>query len=83
MADLLQPPWRHHADPVGHGERLALVVGDVDERDVGALLDRAQLGAHVLAQLEVERGQRLVEQHHLGLDRERAGNGDALLLAAR
>ncbi len=48
----------------------------------GALLDGAQLGAHVLAQLEVERRQRLVEQHHLRLDRKRAGDRDALLLAA-
>ena len=73
----------HDADTVGHGERLALVMGDVDERDAGALLDRAQLGAHVLAQLEVESGERLVEEHDGGLDGERAGDGDALLLAAR
>ena len=30
----------HHRDAVGHGQRLALVVGDVDEGDAGALLDR-------------------------------------------
>ena len=34
------------------------------------------------AQLRVERGERLVQQHDLGFDRERAGQGDALLLAA-
>ena len=80
--DLLQPALRHHADAVGHRQRLALVVGDVDECDVGALLDGAQLGPHMLAQLQVERRQRLVEQHDLGLDRERPGDRDALLLAA-
>ena len=82
-ADLLQHAVRHDPDPVGHRQGLALVVGDVDEGDVGPFLDRAQLGAHVLAQLEVERAQRLVEQHHLGLDRECSGDRHPLLLAAR
>ena len=80
---LLEPAMGHHRHPVGHGERLALIVGDVDEGDIGALLDGAQLGPHVLAQLEVERRQRFIEQHDLGLDGERARDGDALLLAAR
>ena len=43
----------------------------------------AQLGPHVLAQLEVQGRQRLVEQEHLGLDRQRPGDRDPLLLAAR
>ena len=43
----------------------------------------ADLLAQRDADLGVERGQRLVEQQHLRLDRERAGEGDALLLAAR
>ena len=37
---------------------------------------------HFVGELRVERGRGLVEQHHLGLHRERAGDGDALLLAA-
>ncbi len=81
-ADLLDHAGIHHRDAVRHGERFALVVGDVDEGDADPLLDGAQLGAHVLAQLEVERGERLVEQQHGGLDRQRPGDGDALLLAA-
>ena len=36
----------------------------------------------LLAQLEVERAERLVEQQHLGLQHERARERDALLLAA-
>ncbi len=80
---LLQPAMGHHRHPVGHGERLTLIVGDVDEGDIGALLDGAQLGPHVLAQLQIQRRQRLIEQHDLGLDGERAGDGDALLLPAR
>ena len=38
----------------------------------------AQLGAHP----RVERAERLVEQQHLGLDRERPGERHALALAA-
>ena len=41
--------------------------------------DRA---AGALAQPGVERGERLVEQHHRGRGRERPGQRDALLLAA-
>ena len=82
VADLLDDALVHHGDAVRHGQRLALVVGDVDEGDADPLLDGAQLVAHMLAQLEVERRERLVEQQHLGLDRERAGDRDALLLAA-
>ena len=38
---------------------------------------------HLLAQLGVEVGERLVEQQHARLDDERARKRDALLLAAR
>ena len=38
---------------------------------------------HLLDHLGIERRGRLVEQHHLRLHAERAGDGDALLLAAR
>ena len=37
---------------------------------------------HLLAQLLVERAQRLVHQHEVGLEHQGAGHGDALLLAA-
>ena len=42
-----------------------------------------QLELHLLAQLEVERAERLVEQQHARLVHERARERDALLLAAR
>ena len=57
-------------------------MGDVDEGDAGAPLNGAQLGPHVLAQLEVERRQGLVQKHHLRLDSEGAGDGHTLLLPA-
>ena len=68
---------------VGHGERLALIVGDVDEGDADALLDGSQLRPHMLAQLEIERGERFVEQQHMRLGTERPRHRDTLLLAAR
>ena len=38
---------------------------------------------HVAPDERVERAEGLVEEHHLGVDRERAGQPDPLLLAAR
>ena len=57
-------------------------MGDDDRGDAEALLELAQLHLHGLAQLGVERGERFVEQEQLGRDGERAGDGDALALAA-
>ncbi len=45
-------------------------------------LDALELDLHLAAQLEVERAERLVEQQHLGVVDQRAGERDALLLAA-
>ena len=46
-------------------------------------MDVLDLDLHVLAELFVERAERLVHEHDLGLEDERAGKGYALLLAAR
>ena len=76
-------PLRHHAHAVGHRHRLFLVVRDEDRRDRETLLQCADLIAQLGAHLRVQRGKRLVEQEHAGLDGEGAREGDALLLAAR
>src|SRR3990167_1737998 len=73
----------HHNDLVAHGHGLGLVVCDVSHRERQALLQRADLFAHLTAQAGVEVGQGLVEQQHLGLQHQRTGQGHALLLAAR
>ena len=80
--DLDDPPFVHHGDLVGDRHRLLLVVGDVDRRDRQGLLEAADLAAHVDAELGVEVGEGLVEQEHPGLDDDRPGEGDPLLLAA-
>ena len=82
-ADLLDPALAHDHDPVGQRERLLLVVGDVDRGDPELALDRPDLLAQDDPDLGVERRQRLVEEQDLRLDGERAGERDALLLAAR
>ena len=46
-------------------------------------MDVLDLVLHLLAQLLVERAERLVHQHELGLEHQRAGDRDPLLLAAR
>ena len=45
--------------------------------------DSAELHLHELARLRVERGERLVHEQDLRLERQRAGQADALLHAAR
>ena len=71
--DLLHRAAIHDRDPARHRQRLVLVVGDDDEGDADALLQAGQLELHLLAQLGVERRQRLVEQQHLrALDQARA-----------
>ena len=81
-ADLLDPAVAHHDDLVGDLHRLLLVVRDEDRRHVHLVVQPAQPRAQVLAHARVERAERLVEQQHLGLDRERAGERHPLALAA-
>ena len=80
---LLDPALVHDRDPVRHRQRLLLVVGHVDERDPDVALDPLQLQLQALAQLQVERTERLVEQQHLGQVDQRPGERDPLLHPAR
>ena len=82
-ADLLDTARVHHGDAIRHDERLALVVRDEHRGDAEPALDRGDLHAHLFAQLEIEVGERLVEQEHRGPDDERARKRDALALPAR
>ena len=55
-------PSRMTTIAVAHRERFLLVVGHVDEGDADLALERLELELHLLAELEVERAQRLVEE---------------------
>ena len=83
VAQLLDVAGAHHRDPIGHGHRLVLVVGDVDEGDAYLRLDALELELHLFAQLEIECAQWLVEQQHARVIDQGASESDALLLAAR
>ena len=75
-------PVAHHADPVGDGQRLLLVVGDEQGGDAHLELDPADLVPQLRPDLGIERRQRLVQQQHLRLDGQRPGQRDPLLLPA-
>jgi len=79
--DLLDPAGTHDRDPVGHGQRFQLIVGDDHGRLVEAFEHLLDLAAHGLAQLHVQAGERLVEQKADGIADDRAANRDPLLLA--
>ena len=85
---LLDLAVAHEHDPVGERHRLDLVVGDVDHGRAELLVQPLDLAAHLVAELGVEVGQRLVEQEELrrcgrwrgrwrraGAGRRRAGAG--------
>ncbi len=80
--DLLDDAVLHDRDAVGHRQRLLLIVRDVDERRLRLRLEVLQLELQLLAELQVEGAERLVEQQGRGPVDERAGQRDALLLAA-
>ena len=82
-ADLEHAAVLHHRHAVGERQRLFLVVGHVDGRDAELLLELADLGAHLHADLRVEVRERLVEQQDVRVEHERPRQRHALLLTAR
>ena len=71
-----------HDDAVGERKRFRLVMRDVDDRHAEPAMKALDFGLHLLAQVLVECGERLVEQQQLRLEDDRPRQGDALLLAA-
>ena len=81
-AELLDHAPVHDRDRVGHGHRLHLVVRDVDGGRAQPVVQCAQLAAHHLAELGVERAKRLVHQEGERLAHDRAAQRNALAVAA-
>ena len=81
-ADLGDAAGVHHGEPRRHGHGLFLVVSDHDESEPELLLQAHHFETRALAQLAVERGQRLVEQQQLGALHQRPRQGHPLALAA-
>ena len=80
--DLFNPPRTHHGNAIRDSERLLLVVRHVQHCNPEQLLQATDLAAHLDPQLGVEVRERLVEQQHVRLDDDRAGDRDALELPA-
>jgi len=57
-------------------------MGHIDEGDADVALQILQHGQHVLAQLEVQRPQRFIEQQYLRASHQRPGQRNALALTA-
>ena len=81
-SDLIDPALAHDDDAVGHRQRLLLVVRHHDGGDAEPPLQVADLAAQARPDARVERRKRLVEEEQAGRQSERAGERDALLLAA-
>ena len=72
----------HHHHPVGQLQRLLLIVRHEDRGETHGIVQIAQPAAQILADLGVERAERLVQQQDARLHRQRAGQRHALPLPA-
>src|SRR5699024_4453993 len=61
-ADLNELAGAHERDPVGDGERLVLVVRDVQRSGAGGAEDVAELAGEVLTQVAIEGGEGFVQE---------------------
>ena len=81
--DLLDDAVLHNHDAVAEGHGLGLVVSNVDEGALDLVAQLNKLGTHLVTQLGVQVGQRLVHQEDLGVTHDGAADGDTLALTAR
>ena len=72
----------HHHDPVRQRHGFRLVVGHVDGRGSGLLVNLGNLAPHSHALFRVQVAQRLVHQENADFPDQRPSDGDALPLAA-
>ena len=71
-ADLLDPPFIHHHDAIGHRQRFFLVVGHENCRNTQGALQRADFFSQRDTNFGVERGEWFIKQEHLRLDSQGA-----------
>ena len=81
-ADLLDPAVVHHGDLVRDLHRLGLVMRDENRRHVHDVVELAEPLAQLRANTRVEGAERLVEEEHLRLGRERPRKTHPLPLSA-
>ncbi|MCY1531503.1 hypothetical protein D9M68_667310 [compost metagenome] len=79
---LLDDALVEYRDAVAHGQRLGLVVGDVDHREAELVVQALDLELHLFAQLLVQGAERFVHQHDVRREDQCAGQCHPLPLAA-
>ena len=82
VGPLDQPPGVHHRDRVGDLDQQRQVVGDEQHREAEPLAQRAELLEDLPLGDHVQRGGRLVQDHHLRLQGQRHGDHHPLAHAA-
>ncbi len=82
-ADLFDHTLVHHHDAISHFHGLFLIVSHEHRGQVDVLVQARQPATQLLADLGVQRAERLVQQQHFWLDRQGAGQGNALALSTR
>ena len=81
-ADLLHDPVFHNDNAIAQRHGLCLVMGDINENRIDTLTQFDDFRAHLVAQLCIQIGKRLVHQQRLRLAHNGAANRNALPLAA-
>jgi len=81
-AHLLDLAIPHDDDAVAQRHGLGLVMGNIDESGIDALPQLDDLGTHLVAQLGIQVGKRLIHQEYLGAAHNGTADGYALTLAA-
>ena len=82
-SNLLDSALAHHAHTVGDGQRFFLIMGNEQGGDARIPLDTTNLFTHLKSHGGIKRAERLIEQEHPRLDRQRSRQRHPLLLTAR
>src|SRR5690625_1379597 len=82
MADLLDTAFAHDDHAIGKLDSLLLVMGDENGGRAGGLMHAAEPLAQIAPYRRIQRAEGFVQQQDLGLDRQRATQGNTLALPA-
>ena len=80
---LLDPALIHHHNSVGDLHRLVLIMGNKDAGDMNFIMQTAKPATQLLSYFGIQCPKWLIEEQHLGLDRQSPCQCNALALAAR
>ena len=73
----------HDTDTIPEGERLVMIVRDMDRGSAGCVEHGGQFADEAVTKMTVERSERFVEQQHPGRGSERPSERNTLRLTAR